>query len=135
MSERSDVTIEMKKDPTDPDRNLATRLKAVALAGLALTLVAPLVVGLSATLGVGLGALLAVANLWAIAFVVRGFLRGASLSFGALGALKLGVLLLVVVLIVKNGLADVLPLAFGYAALPIGIVMGELGGGAARRQA
>jgi len=43
------------------------------------------------------------------------------------GALKFAALLLLVWIVLRNGWAEVLPLAIGYAALPLGVVIGQLG--------
>jgi hypothetical protein len=102
-------------------------LVPVAVAGAVLTLLSPFVFATPrSAIGVGIGALLGFANLWAIAALIRGFLRGASLSWGALAALKFGALLFVVAIILKNHWAEPLTLALGYAALPVGIVFGQL---------
>jgi hypothetical protein len=102
-------------------------LVPVAIAGAVLTLLAPFTFSEpGSTLGVAIGAVLAVANLWAVALVVRGFLRGQGLSWGPIGALKFGALLFAVAIVLKNQWADALPLAAGYAALPLGIVFGQL---------
>jgi hypothetical protein len=112
---------------------LARPLTAVGVVAATLTLVAPLAFGREAMLGVAIGGALAVSNLWAIGVIVRGFLRGAG-SYGVFGAMKLLVLLFVVWLVLKNGWAQALPLAFGYAALPLGIVVGQLRGAPARQK-
>jgi hypothetical protein len=120
----------------EPERDdaLMRSLVAVAVASVTLTVLAPLAFSQAAMLGVAIGGALAVANLWAIAAIVRGFLRGAGLPWGIFGALKFGVLLLVVWIVLRNDWADVMPLVLGYAALPLGIVVGHLGGRGPSRQ-
>ncbi len=73
------------------------------------------------------GALLAVANLWLLAVVVRSFLgSGGRTSLGPLGVLKLAGLFGLLFVMLKQGLVEVLPLGFGFAALPLGIVLSQL---------
>ena len=120
---------------TDEDHSLRAALWAVALSGAVLTLASPFVLGKSGVLGVALGALVATANLWALARVVRALMNGAGLPWVLLGGAKLFVLLALGAVILKLELAGLLPLAIGYGALPIGIVVSQLGGGrAASRQ-
>jgi len=93
-----------------------------------LTLVSPALFGVRGVVSTGIGAILAVANLWAIARLVRGLLgnSGRKLTWGPFGLIKLAALFLFLGIVVKNGYADVLPLAFGYLGLPIGIVFSQL---------
>ncbi|MFZ5892257.1 MAG: hypothetical protein ACOY0T_14460 [Myxococcota bacterium] len=118
----------MQSDPQTPeDGNIAPALGSVAIAGALLTIASPAVFGSAELLSVGLGALLAVANLWVISKVVKSFLGGKGrTAWGPLGMLKLVGLFAVVALLVKQGFAHVLPLGFGYAALPLGIVLSQL---------
>jgi hypothetical protein len=118
----------------EQDNGVGRSLFAVAIAGVVLTVLTPFAFGKGALLGVAMGGVLALSNLWVIALVVRGFLRGAGLPWGAFAALKFAVLLFLVWIVLKNGWAEVLPLALGYAALPVGIVFGQLGRGAPSRQ-
>lgn len=121
---------------TEPERDdgFARSLTAVAVASVTLTVLAPFAFDKSAMLGVAIGGALAVANLWAIAAIVRGFLRGAGLPWAIFGALKFSALLLVVWIVLRNGWANLMPLVIGYAALPLGIVVGQLGGKGPSRQ-
>lgn len=105
-------------------------LGPVLVVGAVLTLLAPFVVGSRDALGVAIGAAIGAANLWAIANVVRGLVRGSALPWGAVATLKFGALLFVVWVVLKNHWAAVGPLALGYAALPLGIVVGQLRAGA-----
>jgi hypothetical protein len=102
----------------------------VAVMGAVLTLLSPFVVGSREAAGVAIGSAVAVANLWAIANVVRGLMRGSALPWGVVATLKFGALLFVVWVVLKNHWATVGPLALGYASLPLGIVIGQLRGGA-----
>ncbi len=95
--------------------------------GALLVVLAPFVLAVEhARQGVAIGALLAAANLAAIGFVVRGVMRGALLSWGSLAAVKFAALIFAVWLVLKNHWASPLPLALGYVALPLGIVVGQL---------
>ena len=116
------------RETTTEDGNIAPTLWSVAVVGALLTLASPALFGVRGVVSTGLGALLAVANLWAIAKMVRGLLGGSGkkLTWGPFGMLKLAALFVVLGAIVKNGWADVLPLALGYLALPLGILVAQL---------
>jgi hypothetical protein len=102
-------------------------LVPVAIAGLLLTALSPFTFSAAGSaLGVAIGGLFAVGNLWAVAVVIRGFLRNRSVSWGAFAAVKFTALLFLVGIVLKNQWAEALPLAVGYAALPLGIVFGQL---------
>ncbi len=99
----------------------------VLAVGLVLTLLAPFVVAHEhAHRSVAIGAVLAAGNLAAIGLVVRGVMRGALLSWGSLASVKFMLLVGAVWLVLKNQWAGAVPLALGYAALPLGIVIGQL---------
>ena len=111
----------------NPENGLLGLVWPVLAAGVVLTLVAPfVVVHEHAHRSVAIGALLAAMNLLTIGLVVRGVLRGAMLSWGSLAGVKFMLLLLAVWIVLKNQWAGALPLALGYAALPLGIVIGQL---------
>jgi hypothetical protein len=120
---------------SDEDNGLKAALWAIALSGAVLTLGSPFVLGKGGVLGVALGALIAALNLWALGRVVRALMNGAGLPWVLLGGAKLVALLALVAAILQLGITTLLPLAIGYAALPLGIVFSQLGGGrAASRQ-
>ena len=120
---------------TDEDHSLRAALWAVALSGAVLTLAAPFLLGKGGVVGVALGSLIAALNLWALTRVVRALMNGAGLPWVLLGGAKLVALLALVALILKLEIAGLIPLAIGYGALPIGIVLSQLGSGrAATRQ-
>jgi hypothetical protein len=124
----------METTDHERDEGLGRALTAVAVVSVVLTALAPLAFGNGALLGAAIGGALAFSNLWVIAVVVRGFLRGAGLPWGAFAALKFLALLFLVWIVLKNGWAEPVALAFGYAALPFGIVVAQLGRGAPSRQ-
>jgi hypothetical protein len=125
----------MTTPQTDEDHSLRAALWAVTLTGAALTLGAPFVLGKHGVLGVALGSLIAALNLWALARVVRALMNGAGLPWVVLGGAKLVALLALVALILKLEIAGLVPLAIGFGALPIGIVLSQLRTGrAASRQ-
>lgn len=99
---------------------------AVALVGVLFTLIAPYAIGPGTRVGVALGALVAVLNLLALSYIVRGVVRGNGMSWGVIGSLKLGALLFVAFIVLKNQWASVLSLAMGFAAMPFGIVLAQL---------
>jgi hypothetical protein len=113
-------------DDAERPSSLLSLIWPVAAVGAVLTALTPFVLGAGEMRGVAVGAALATANLAAVGFVVRGVLRGAMLSWGSLAAVKFAVLLFVTYVVVKNHWAGVIPLALGYAALPLGIVVGQL---------
>jgi len=114
-------------ETTSEDGNIGPTLWSVTVVGALLTLASPALFGVRGVVSTGLGALLAVGNLWAIARLVRGLLgSGSKLTWGPFGAVKLAALFVLLGVVIKNGYADVLPLAFGYLALPIGIVLAQL---------
>ena len=112
--------------PTDEGNGLSSALWGIALTGVALTVASPFVLGRGAVIGVGLGAALTGFNLWALARIVRAFMNGAGLPWAILAALKLFGLLAVVALVLKLGITTVVPLAIGYCAMPVGIVIAQL---------
>lgn len=114
--------------------NLPGLIGPVAVVGIALTLLAPFVVGMRDAVGVAIGAAIGVANLWAIANVVRGLVRGNATPWGVVATLKFAALLFVVWIVLKNHWAAAGPLALGYAALPLGIVIGQLRASAPARE-
>ena len=112
---------------TTDDGNVATALWSVAIVGLVLTLLSLQVFGVGGVVSTALGGALAVLNLWLIARMVRGFLGGGpGRAWGPIGMIKLAALFIVLGIILKRGFAEVLPLALGYAALPLGIVLAQL---------
>lgn len=111
----------------DKDNGVLGLVWPVLAVGVVLTVLAPFVVAHEhAQRSVAIGALLAAGNLAAIGLVVRGVMRGALLSWGSLASVKFMLLLGAVWLVLKNQWAGPLPLALGYAALPLGIVIGQL---------
>jgi hypothetical protein len=120
---------------TTPEQqsNFMGLIGPVLVVGAMLTALSPFVVGARDALGVAIGALIGAANLWAIANVVRGLVRGGAASWGAVAALKFGALVFVVWIVLKNHWAAVGPLALGFAYLPLGIVIGQLRGNAPAR--
>jgi hypothetical protein len=110
----------------EDDNGLRAALWGIVLTGGALTLASPLVLGRSGVLGVALGSGIAAFNLWALARIVRAFMNGAGLPWVLLAALKLFGLLAVVALVLKLGITTVVPLAIGYLAMPVGIVIAQL---------
>ena len=110
----------------DEEQGLRTALWAIALCGAALTLGSPFVLGSRGILGVALGSGIAALNLWSLGRIVRAFMNGAGLPWVLLAALKLIGLLAVVALVLQLGITTVIPLAVGYGALPVGIVLAQL---------
>jgi len=118
----------MQSDPQTPeDGNIAPALGSVAIAAVLLTVGSLAIFRPAELVSVAVGGALAVLNLWVIAKVVKSFLNAQGrAAWGPLGMLKLVGLFAVVGILIKHGFAHVLPLAFGYAALPVGIVLSQL---------
>ena len=111
----------------EEESNLGPALWSVAVAGALVTLTSPVLFGATGVVSVGIGAAMAVANLWLVGRTVKAFLgaRGSRPSWGALAVVKLIAMFLLLGAAVKNGWLEVLPLGFGYAALPLGIVLSQ----------
>jgi hypothetical protein len=112
---------------TDEEQGVRAALWGIVLTGAALTLASPFVLGRGGIVGVALGSAIAAFNLWALGRIVRAFMNGAGLPWVLLAALKLVGLLALVAVVLKLGITTVIPLAIGYAALPVGIVFAQLG--------
>jgi hypothetical protein len=91
------------------------------------TLSSPALFGSMGVVSVGVGAALAVSNLWLIGRTVRAFLgtSGSRPSWALVAVLKFAALFLLLTAAVRNGVIELLPLGFGYAALPLGIVLSQ----------
>jgi ATP synthase I subunit len=123
---------------TDGPRRFDSRLRvsiaAVAFAGAALALGGALLDGPSAGLSIGAGAALASINLWGLARIIVALLpdhrAGAEAQSRAgwalVAALKLGVLLGAVWLLLRESIVSPLCLLAGFLSLPIGIAIGAL---------
>lgn len=111
---------------TDEEQGLRSALWAILLTGAVATLGAPFLLGRGGVVGVALGSAIAAFNLWALGRIVRAFMNGAGLPWVLLGAIKLFGLLAVIAIVLKLGLTTAIPLAIGYATLPIGIVFAQL---------
>jgi hypothetical protein len=111
----------------EEESSLGPALWSVAIAAALVTLASPMLFGAMGIVSVGMGGALAVANLWLVGRTVKAFLgaRGTRPSWGLLAIVKLGALLLLLGAAVKNGWLEILPLGFGYAALPLGIVLSQ----------
>lgn len=121
------TTTDSAAEALNRDGNIAPALWSVAIVGVVLALLSLQVFGVAGVVSTALGAALAVVNLWLIARMVRGFLGGGpGRAWGPIGMIKLAGLFIVLGILLKRGYAEVLPLAFGYAALPLGIVLAQL---------
>ena len=77
-------------------------------------------------LAVGVGAALAVSNLWVLERLVAAYLKSTGVRWTAIAAIKASVLVTTVLLLVKSGAVDLLPIVAGFGALPIGIAFSGL---------
>lgn len=118
---------------SDADR-AATAAASVAPALWAIAAVgAVLVAGCSlldftALPSVATGVVLALANLWIIARLVRAFFapRSAAAPWGLVALMKLGALFGGLYALAHFELIELIPLIIGYAAMPVGIVLAQL---------
>lgn len=105
------------------DASLARGLKGIAAAGVLVALAFAVPYGFRGAKSALIGALLAELNLVGLAFVVRGSLEGSAFS-SMLGLLKIALLFGATYLLVTADVVGALPLAFGYACLPLGLALG-----------
>ncbi len=104
-------------------------LRVVSVVGLLLIAGAWFAGGPHVMLAVAIGAVAAVLNLWVMGRLVSSFLGGhGRMSWGFVAIVKLAVLFGGMFLLIKSGIAGVLPLLIGYGALPLGIVVAQFGG-------
>lgn len=118
------------------DSTFSSAAVAMAVTGACLCAGALMLFGDGHAGGVAVGAGLAVANFLSIGWIVRGLVaaeRSAGLITLAV-LLKLAVLFGGILMLVRWGLVDVLPVIVGYAALPIGIVATQVTPQAALRK-
>jgi hypothetical protein len=113
---------------TDGTQGLRNALCAVLIVGLVLALALGALSSLRWALAAGGGALLAAVNLWALGCVVRGLLSSARsrAAWALLAVLKFSALVAGCYWLLATGVVELLPLAVGYAALPLGIVFAQL---------
>jgi hypothetical protein len=120
----------MKTETDTPEAGQTLRVSLWSILGLgiAFALAALVAADTRASLSIAAGAALGAANLWALGRIVRGVLApgGAVGSWVALGILKLGLVLGALYVLIRNGFADILPLALGLATLPLGIVIAQI---------
>ena len=116
------------RDPIALDATMMTSLTAVAAVAVTLSLLALGALGWSAAMGVASGGLLAPANLWMIGLVSRGVLAGGQRGrlWGIAGGIKFIALMGLAWGLLSAGLTTGLPLAAGYASLPMGVTIGTL---------
>jgi len=112
------------------DPRMRAALRAVAGTAAFFTLLALLRYGARAAGSVAVGGGAAVVNLYVIARVVRGLVRIApehgSAGWSGVAMLKLLALFGGVSLLLVSRTVDPIPFVVGYAALPIGLVIGTL---------
>jgi hypothetical protein len=109
------------------DGSMTTSIVAVAGVAVALSVGALALFGWRSALGVALGGLVATANLWLFALIIRGVLQGGRKGrlWSLAGFVKLLVLLGAAFYLLRAGLTGGLTIAVGYAALPVGIALGS----------
>ncbi|MCA9627189.1 MAG: ATP synthase subunit I [Myxococcales bacterium] len=118
-----------KTTSASSNAGIAPVLWALGLVGAALTAGSFAYFGVKSGFSTGLGVLLAAGNLWVIAKVISGFLTpDESKSKGGLfliTLIKFAALFGGVFALLRLGAVDILALGVGYAALPLGIVLGQ----------
>lgn len=118
-------------EKSEPEGGVRRSIVAVGLVGLVGAVGAFWLGGMASARSVAIGASIAVANLWLLAQMVRGFLGGKGNvgPWGVIAVLKFVVLFGAMYVLVKFRLVELLPCAIGFGALPVGIVLAELFGG------
>ena len=113
---------------TENDGAIFSMMVTVLVAGAAMVAVAGWVSGARAATGVAVGAGIALLNLAVLAFTVRAFMGGDArqLPWAFLAVFKIALLFGGIYLLVQSGLVDLMPLALGYGALPMGIFVSQL---------
>ncbi len=115
-------------EETQTDDGFRRALLAVALVGVVAVVVAGLLGGTTPAFSCAVGAVAATGNLWLMGRLVRGFVSGATrLPWVFVALVKLTVLYGGLYLLVASGVVALLPLAIGWGALPLGIVVGGMG--------
>ena len=119
-------------EPSDgpPERGLAVAVRAVAISGAVMTVVAAVGVDLPTAVSVAVGGALATANFALFVKLGQAFIaqRGQSAPWVALGGIKMLALFACVFILLRRGDVAALALAAGYGALPIGITVSTLFG-------
>ncbi len=115
-------------DANDDVRGVRRSLIAVLIFGLLGALAALWLGGMKPARSVAIGAAIAAGNLWLLAQMVRAFLvqKGKTAPWGIVAVLKFVVLFSAMYVLVKTRAVDILPLAIGFGALPVGIVFAQL---------
>jgi len=109
------------------DETLRHAQIAMAATGLVFALGTAGFGGLGAGAGVLVGTLVAMANLWAFALIIRAlFGRGRPWGWALLGVLKMFGLFGVVGWLLRTEIVRVIPFAVGYASLPVGLTLATL---------
>jgi hypothetical protein len=116
------------KSPAHDGGALKNALVAVAVAGVVASVISFFLFGGRGFVGSACGGAIAVANLWAVSRIVRGLVEEVRYRarWSLFAVLKLTLLIGLVFALVTSGVAPILPLAIGYAALPVGVVIGQL---------
>ncbi len=118
-------------EKSDPQVGLRYSIMAVSVVGLVGTIASVWLGGTTIARSVAIGAAIAVGNLWLLAQMVRGFLarKGSVVPWSLIAVLKFVALFGAMYVLVRTRIVHLLPCAFGFGALPIGIVLAELFGG------
>jgi hypothetical protein len=116
----------MKTKIAERDPSLSAAYVCVAASGVILLIASAVCFGPRHSAGVALGVVLAVSNLWVLERVVRVYLDAQGGRWALMALVKSTALFVTVGLLVKTGAIDVLPLAAGFGALPVGVVLAGL---------
>jgi hypothetical protein len=113
----------MKTKIVERDATLTAAYLGVAGSGTLLLVGSSSFFGVRTAAAVALGVVLAVSNLWVLERFVRVYLASERGRWAGIAVLKAAVLFGLVALLVKSGTVDVVPLVFGFGALPLGVVI------------
>ncbi|HEX9620866.1 MAG TPA: hypothetical protein VF989_12075 [Polyangiaceae bacterium] len=117
----------MTPDPATTEIGVKRALAGIALVGAVVVLASLAMEGSEAALSAFAGAGLAVANLWVLGRLVRGFFGGSGprAPWGLVALVKSGLLFVGAYALFRAGVMP-LYLALGYASLPVGVVLCHL---------
>jgi hypothetical protein len=111
----------MEKIPEDSA--MQTTHRSVALVGVALTIFGLSLFGMATGVSLAAGAIIASLNLIVLSRTVRRLVAGAGVSWVGVAVIKFIVLMAVTYVLVDRQIVEPLGLGFGFASLPLGILL------------
>jgi hypothetical protein len=113
---------------------MRTTIASVAAVGMAFSLMALVIFGATTAFSVAVGSVIATANLWALARIIRALMPDDAkiarsqnkAAWGIVAIVKMLGLVAGVWLLMRHGIVSPLAAMVGFGALPIGIAIGSL---------